>query len=222
MRCAGTHRGGVAARRTAAGTDRPCRHPRRRLRRAGRRLAADRTGSCQPDRGAARPRRGSAGTPGACPVAAHGAGPAPAGAGSAHAGNAAGQAAAYLAQPAGKILYLPLRLLFAVCAGAQAPPPCRAFGRPERYPDALGATDGAGPPPRGGQPLRRAAPLFGAGRCRHGRPCRRTGGRVRAALSAGGYRTLCLSALPAEKEHDQPAVLSAGRAEPVPIQARGL
>ena len=74
------------------------------------------------------PGEGGAGTPWAGPVAAHGAGPAPAGAGSAHAGNAAGQAAAHLAQPAGKILYLPLRLLFAVCAGAQAPPPCGAFG----------------------------------------------------------------------------------------------
>ncbi len=71
---------------------------------------------------------------------------------------------AHFAQPAGKILYLPLRLLFAVCAGAQAPPPGRAFRRPERHPDALGAADGAGPSPRPGQPHGGAAALYGAGR----------------------------------------------------------
>ena len=60
----------------------------------------------------------------------------------------------------GKILYLPLRLLFAVCAGAQAPPPGRAFRRPERHPDALGAADGAGPSPRPDNPMAALQPFM--------------------------------------------------------------
>ncbi len=74
-----------------------------------------------------------------------------------------GPAAAHLAQSAGKILYLPLRLLFAVRAGP-APPPGRAFRRPERHPDALGAADGPGPSPRPGQPHGGAGALSRAGR----------------------------------------------------------
>ena len=118
---------------------------------------------------------------------------------------------ALFAQPAGKILYLPLRLFPAIRFRPAPPQAGRAFRRPERHPDALGAADGAGPEPRPGQPLRqRHDAFFGAGRRGHGGAGLPAGGRVRQALSAGGHRPLCLPALPPEKEHDKPFVLPAG------------
>ena len=144
VRSAGAHRGDPASGGTGAGASRPCSHPRRCTGYAGR-LAADRHGTRQPDGGAASAADGCAPRP--CSAAPHGGETAPAGERSVCAERPAGAAAAHLAQPAGKILYLPLRLFFAVCAGPEAPQTGRAFCRPERHPDALGAADGAGPAP---------------------------------------------------------------------------
>ena len=103
-------------------------------------------------------------------------------------------------QPAGKILYLPLRLFPAIRFRPAPPQAGRAFRRPERHPDALGAADGAGPEPRPGQPLRQRHDAFfeldDEAMAALASPA---GGRVRQALSAGGHRPLCLPALPPEK-----------------------
>ena len=144
VRSAGAHRGSPASGGTGAGASRPCGYPCRCAGHAGR-LAADRHGTRQPDRGAAPAADGC--TPGPCTAAAHGGGPASAGERPVRTERPAGAAAAHFAQPAGKILYLPVWLFPAVCAGSAAPQAGRAFSRPERHPDALGAADGAGPAP---------------------------------------------------------------------------
>ena len=46
-------------------------------------------------------------------------------------------------------------------------------------------------------------------------PCQPAGGRICKALSAGGYGPVHLSALAAQKKHDKPFVLPAGRTEAV-------
>ena len=71
------------------------------------------------------------------------------------------------------------------------------------------------PHPDADNPCAGAGAISGTGRRSHGGPCQPAGGRICKALSAGGYGPVRLPALPAQKKHDRPFVLSAGRTEAV-------